>query len=279
MRRVPSRLLFAALALSLGPLTPGAFAEPGFRHGPPGSHRAFGGHAGVQRWHWGGPRHGAFHHRGYASRGPAFGGYGPHARRFGFHGYGRHGGYAYGYGRPGYASPFYGQHSYGRVFFGHTYGRVGYGQHAFGRHVYGRHVYGRHGYGRLGYGHHGYGSHFYGRGGYGHHGYGRGGYGFFPHSSWVWPSDRYAGPALVAVQSAEPPEPVRSGIPSLADLPVSVGIRSAPTASPVVYVLGSGKRARRSGGIKVVSADRGDAAADAAGSGPRIIRLDAPRAR
>ena len=287
MRRVPSRLLFAAFALSLSPLTSGGvLAEPGFRHGAAAHGRAFGG------WHGSAPRHGAFHSRGFARSGPAFGSYGHHARRFGFHDFRRGGSPFYGHGRVLHASPFYGPYSYGRVFFGHHgYGSGVYGHHGFDRHVYGQHGYGRlgyghhgygrigyghHGYGRIGYGHHGYGGHFYGRGGYGHDGYGRRGYGFFPHSTWVWPSDRYVEP-VVALASA--PHPALAGIPSVADLPVSLGIRSTPAASPAIYVVGSGTGSLRSGGVEVVSAERGGSENKAAGSGPRIIRLDAPRGR
>jgi hypothetical protein len=270
MRRVPSRLLFAAFALSLSPLTSGGvLAEPGFRHGAAAHGRAFGG------WHGSAPRHGAFHGRGFARSGPAFGSYG-HARRFGFHDFRRGGSPFYGHGRVLHASPFYGPYSYGRVFFDHG-GYGGYGHHGYGgygHHGYGRLGYGHHGYGRIGYGHHGYGGRFYGRGGYGHDGYGRRGYPLFLHSTWVWPPQ--AEP-VVALASA--PHPALAGIASVADLPVSLGIRSAPAASPAIYVVGSGTGSLRSGGVKVVSAERGGSEGEAAGSGPRIIRLAAPRGR
>jgi hypothetical protein len=273
MRRVPSRLLFAAFALSLTSFGPtGAVAEPGFRHGSGGHVRAFGRHGGFKGWSGS---------RGYLQRG--FGAYGHHGRRFGFYDFRRHGGFFHGYGRSIQASPFYGPYSYGRVFFGHHgYGRDAYGRHDFGRLGYGHHGYGRigyghHDYGRLGYGHHGYGGHFYGRGGYGSYGYGRRGYGFFPHTSWVWPS--YAAPAIALGAATAPPDPVLAGIPSVADLPVSLGIRSAPVAAPAIYVVGSDTGSLRSGGVKVVSAERGGSEDKAAGSGPRFIRLDAPRGR
>jgi hypothetical protein len=279
MRRVPSRLLFAAFTLSLTSLGPtGAFAEPGFRHGSGAHVRAFGRHGGFKGWS--GPRR--YSHHGFARSGPAFGAYGHHARRFGFHG-----GFFHGYGRSIHANRFYAPYGYGRAFFGHhgyghgVYGRQAFGRLGYGHHGYGRIGYGHHDYGTRFYGHHGYGGHFYGRSGYGSYGhgpygYGRRGYGFFPHTSWVWPS--YAAPAIALGTATAPPDPMLAGIPSVADLPVSLGIRSAPVAAPAIYRVGSGTGSLRSGGIKVVSAERGSEG-DADGSGPRIIRLDAPRGR
>ncbi len=250
MRRVPSCLLFASLALSLGALIPeGALAEPGFRFGP-SAHRAFGGHKGFG--------HGFFRHRGYARHAPVFPKYGRHVSRFGFHGFGHYRPLRHVYG--GYGPGFYGHYGHVRNVYGHHhYGRAGYGYSGYGHHGYGRGLYGRHGYG-----HHGYGRHFYGR-----HGYG-----YVPHSTWLWPaSNAYADATVVIDAGGAPPDPVVAVIPSLADLPVSTGIRSAPAASPAIYVVGSDKRSLRPGRAKIVSLDQDHSQAEASG-GPRIIRLD-----
>ena len=251
LRRVLSRLLFAAFALSLISFdSTGALAQFGFRHGSgahfraSGGHRwsghgwgghRWGGHAGFGRWSGSG---GYFHH-GYAGRWPAFHRSWNHGYRSGFNGYGRH----------VYARPVYGGYGYGGYGSGGGYGNYGYGHmatltlrhHATAppRHGYGRQGYGQHGYGRHGYGHHGYGGHSYDRGGYGHGGYGRRGHGFFPHSTCVWPSERSAETVIVAGPRGAPPDPLL--VPSLADLPVSLGIRSAPIAAPAIYTVGSGK--------------------------------------
>jgi hypothetical protein len=255
MRRVPSCLLFAALALSIGLLLPqGAIAGPGLRHGG-----GWGGHSGSRHW---GHRHGF---RSYARHA----GFRHHGFGFSRHGFG-------GYGRFGYSHSRFGHHGYpgyGRRFFSH----VDYGHHhRYGyRHVgFSRFGYGHHGHGRLGYGHHGYGRHFYGRHGYGHHGYGRYGYGFFPRSSWLWPSFDPGPTVIVGEGDASPAPP--PAVPSLAEMPASTGIRSAPVAAPAIYVLESGKQTTRSGGAKIVS--MADADDGASGTDPRIIHLG-PRGR
>jgi hypothetical protein len=242
MRRVPSCLLFAALALFIGLLLPqGVIAQPGLRHAG-----GWGGHSSFRHW---GHRHGF---RSYARHA----GFRHHGFGFSRHGFG-------GYSRFGYPHSRFGHHgypSYGRRFFSH----VGY-----------RHAgYGHHGYGRFGYGHHGYERHFYGRHGYGHHGYGRYGYGFFPRGSWLWPSLDAVGPTVIVGESDVRPAPPPA-VPSLAELPVSTGIRSAPVAAPAIYVLESGKPSARFG-AKIVSLN--DADDGASGTGPRIIHLG-PRGR
>ncbi|MDQ4136390.1 MAG: hypothetical protein M3158_09425 [Pseudomonadota bacterium] len=261
MRRVPSCLPFAAFALVLGALVPeGALAEPGFKFGS-GHHRAWGGHKGFSRGHWGSHRHGFFRHRGYAHHAPAFK-YGYPGYRFGFH---------RGYG---YLRHVYGRHPYGRYFHGYP------GRYAYGRahHHHGDLGYGRYGSVRHFYGHQGYGRHGYGYHGYGRHFYGRPGYGFFPHSTWVWPaSHAYADATVVIEQGDAPPDPVVTAIPSLADLPVSLGIRSAPTAAPAIYTVDSGQQSLRSGRAKIVSLDQDQSQSEASDRGPRIIRLDGRR--
>ncbi len=257
MRRVPSCLLFASLALALGALIPeGALAQFGFKQGPAMSSRAWSGPKGFHRGHWSRP-HGFGRHRGYAGHLPAF-----HGHRHGFY---RHG--FPGFGRYGHHRSVYGPYGYPR----YSYGRQGYGGYG-----YGRHGYGHSGSGRYFYGQQGYGRHFYSRHGYGHHGYGRRGYGFFPHSTSLWPSlAPYGDPTVIVAQGDALPNPA-TDIPSVADLPVLAGIRSAPVAAPAVYVLGSGKRSLRSGGAKTVSMGQGG---EASGTGPLILRLEGPRGR
>jgi hypothetical protein len=254
MRRVPSCLLFAfALSFCLANAD-GALGGPGFRHGPASHHRAWGGHTGFNRGHWTKPRH------GFAApwRFPR------HSRHFfarcghPHHGY-RHRGYrhhaypAYFYGHPGY-----GDHGYGSLFYGHR----GYGGHVYGYRGYGSHPYS--------YGRHGYRHPFYGVHGYGYHGYRH-----FPHwtGSYLDTSGEVTVPIIVHADVAPPPSP--PAIPSVADLRVAMGIRSAPAASPAIYVLNSDGRSLRGRGAKIVDT----AEAEDLAVGPRIIRLDVPRGR
>jgi hypothetical protein len=59
-------------------------------------------------------------------------------------------------------------------------------------------------------------------------------------------------------------------------LPVSAGIRSAPSASPTVYVLGGDNRSQHRGsGAKVRTMDPDNEAE--ASPNPRIIHLNVPR--
>jgi hypothetical protein len=145
----------------------------------------------------------------------------------------------------------------------------------FGVHGFRRPAFFYPGYGRFGYGYHGYGRHYYGRSGYGPHGYGRRGYGFFPHTSWLEPSERFADTVIVAE-----PRPAGSDpglVPSVADLPTSLGIRSAPVAAPAIVTVSSGARSLTAGGAKVVALNGGVPDQAVTGPGPRIIRLGASR--
>jgi hypothetical protein len=244
MRRVPSCLLFATLLLSLPVVASEARAEPAIGRGF-GHHGAWGGHRGFVRGHWNRPYNKLFRHRSYAHHGRAFHGNGYASYPYRFHRF-----RSYGY-------PHYG------------YGRAGYG-----------HGYYRFNHGRYGYGHHGHGRHFYGRQGPWYYGYpGYGGRGFFPHSTWLWPSSYSNGDVTLSTVEPEDAPPVPPGIPSVADLPVSTGIASAPAASPAIYVLSSGNRAVRSGGAKIVTMDRSESRDDGEGNGPRIIHLNVPRGR
>jgi hypothetical protein len=185
--------------------------------------------------------------RFHARHVPAFRGYAHGSYRPGTYGYGRSG---FGFSGRGYGS-----HRYGHGFGFPAYGRRGYGSHGDGRYGYGYSGHGR-----------GYGSHGY----YGYGSYGRG----FYSGSWLWPRADVTVIPVAAVGPTGGPHPYPD-IPSVADLPVSVGIRSAPAASPTVFVLGAGRRSLRTGGAKIVSTQR----SDADGDGPRIIRLDVPRGR
>ena len=103
---------------------------------------------------------------------------------------------------------------------------------------------------------------------------------FFPHHVLAWPYLEGAsdiGP--IVIEQGQPPAsyPLPS-IPSVADLPVSGGIRSAPAGSPTVYVLNGGRASRSSPGAKALDMN-GDAEANDQSSGPRIIHLDVPVGR
>jgi hypothetical protein len=256
MRRVPSCLL-SAFALSLAVShAGGALAGPGAGHGPvahrswgghTGFNRAWGGHAGFNRGHWSGPRLGA--RWGYAR----------HAQPF------------RGKGYPFYGSAFY-------PFAGYSYSPYGYGQYGY-RPQWGRSFYkgyGHHEYGCPFYGDHGYGRHFYGYGRpfYGVHGYGRG-YGSFRHGVWSYLDT--SGDVTMPIIQADAPPPLPPAIPSVADLPVAMGIRSAPPASPAVYVLSPGRQSLRGRGGQIADTDAAEG--EDLSSGPRIIRLDVPRGR
>ena len=109
-------------------------------------------------------------------------------------------------------------------------------------------------------------------------------HGFFPHRSWAWPYVEATGEATpLILESGEPPAPQRvfTGIPSLADLPVSTGIRSEPPASPAIYVLNGNRRSHRRGsaGAKILSMDSADVDSQSKNSGPRIIHLNVPQGR
>jgi hypothetical protein len=110
------------------------------------------------------------------------------------------------------------------------------------------------------------------------------GHGFFPHRSSILPYwDRGDDLTLPFLEPEDiPPHRILTGIPSVADLPVSTGIRSAPAAAPIVYVIGSGNRSlRHRGGAKIVTKEQGETETgnEGADTGPRIIHLDAPRPR
>jgi hypothetical protein len=248
MRRVPFCLFFAAFVLALPILaSEGARAEPRLSHGFAGHHGAWGGHRGFSNGSWSRPHGSLFRQRGYAHRAPAF-----HRNSYFYsRGYQRFGGFGY-------------PHS--------VYGRAGYG----------RHGYGGFNHGRYGYGYHGYGRHFYGRQGPWYYGYGHPGYGgrgFFPHSTWLWPSSYSDGDVTPStVEPADAPS-VPPGIPSVADLPVSTGIRSTPAAAPAVYVLSAKGSARSGTGAKIVTMDRSESQDEGEGTSPRIIHLDVPRGR
>jgi hypothetical protein len=244
MRRVPSCLLFG-FALSLGLANvDGALAGPGFRHGSPSHHRAWGGHSGFGRGHWTKPRH------GFAARWRFPG----HSRHF----FTRHGYPHYGYRHHGY------RHHYGR----HFYAQPGYGHDSYGSHFYGHRAYGGHLYGYRGYGSYPYS--------YGRHGYGYHGYRSFPHWTGSY-LDRPGDVIMPIVVRADAAPPVPLAIPSLADLPVAKGIPSAPAASPAIYVLNSDRWSARSRGADALNTDAAES--EDVSTGPRIIRLDVPRGR
>lgn len=117
--------------------------------------------------------------------------------------------------------------------------------------------------------------------GFRNHRYGFHGHGFFPHRSWYGPYvEPPFDPTTFEPAEAPPPHPVLTGIPSVADLPVSAGIRSAPAASPTLYVLDGRRSPRRgSGGAKIVTMDQTESEIELPASGPRIIHLDVPRGR
>ena len=81
-------------------------------------------------------------------------------------------------------------------------------------------------------------------------------------------------PIVVHANAAPPPLP--PAIPSLADLPVAMGIASAPVASPAIYVLDSGRSVRGRGAD---ARNTETAEGEDVSTGPRIIRLDVPRGR
>lgn len=100
---------------------------------------------------------------------------------------------------------------------------------------------------------------------------------YFPHRSWSWPYVARTDDRPLILEREAAPNPVLLGIPSIADLPVSAGIRSAPAAPPTVYVLGGGKRSlRRGSGAKVLTTQSDDAEVGPS-PGPRIIHLNVPR--
>ena len=148
----------------------------------------------------------------------------------------------------------------------------GFGRYGFhGRAVHGRSFYGRGFYGQ------GFRPHGYGYGG--RHPYGLHGRGFHPYGSQSYLDSWDDGVATLGEPVDAPTYQAPPGVPSIADLPASTGIRSAPAGSPTVYVLGPGKRSLRGGGPKIVTMDRNGADHDADGTGLRIIRLNAPRGR
>ena len=105
------------------------------------------------------------------------------------------------------------------------------------------------------------------------------GHGFFRHRTWAWPYVEAAdNQATVIVEHSPPPEPrpFLTGIPSVADLPVSTGIRSGPVGSPTLYVLDGNKRSLRRG-AKVLSMGQAESEAESQSTGPRIIHLTVPR--
>lgn len=108
-------------------------------------------------------------------------------------------------------------------------------------------------------------------------------YGFFPHRLWYGPYLETEAEAPIPFEESEAPaqHPALMGIPSIADLPVSSGIVSAPPAPPTIYVLNARARPLRRGpgGAKVISTDQGEPESMANGSEPRIIHLDVSRGR
>jgi hypothetical protein len=114
-------------------------------------------------------------------------------------------------------------------------------------------------------------------------------HGFFPSSYLVgqsYPSN------VTIVEQGAPAAPVTTGaIPSLADLPVTTGIRNDRPAEPAIYVINPTRRdttgsirrgGERSGGAKILTVDPSDAPnvpADVSTGGPRIIHLEVPVGR
>jgi hypothetical protein len=90
----------------------------------------------------------------------------------------------------------------------------------------------------------------------------------------MWSYLDTSGDVTIPIVRADAP-PLPPAIPSVADLPVAMGIRSAPVASPAIYVLSSGRRSAR--GAKIVDTDAAEG--EDLSTGPRIIRLDVPRER
>ena len=133
----------------------------------------------------------------------------------------------------------------------------------------------QHGANRHGFPHHGHGF-FPHHGVKDHHGHS-----FFPHHTWMWPyvSSDLATATIIQQMTPAAAQPAMPAVPSMTDLPVSLGVRSAPAASPTIYVLDGSQRSLRRGGSKVLSTDETKAESDAGDGGPRIIQLRVPRGR
>ena len=100
-------------------------------------------------------------------------------------------------------------------------------------------------------------------------------HGFLPYRSWSYVDTAADQTPLILEREPAPPRAL-PGSPSIADLPVSAGIRSAPAASPTIYVLSGDRRSlRRGSGAKVLTMDA-DAETESR-AGPRIIHLNVPR--
>lgn len=97
----------------------------------------------------------------------------------------------------------------------------------------------------------------------------------FPHHSWGWPYVEGTDATQIVIEQGAPTAYQLPVVPSLADLPVSAGIRSAPVGSPAIFVINSSGRSsgQSSGGAKGPDAD--ETVSDS--SGPRIIHLNVPR--
>jgi hypothetical protein len=87
--------------------------------------------------------------------------------------------------------------------------------------------------------------------------------------------------ASVIIDQSPPPafQPGVPTIPSVMDLPVSMGIRSAPVGAAAIYVLDGSERSLRQGGAKVLSMEEAKPETDSQDGGPRIIHLKVPRGR
>ena len=102
--------------------------------------------------------------------------------------------------------------------------------------------------------------------------------GFAPGRPWLWPYGDVIGDEAPVRFDDGPAQASRPApIPSVADLPVSAGIRSVPAAAPTVYVVNHGRRSQR-GVAKILTAGEGDDEA-APSQGPRIISVTVPRGR
>lgn len=110
----------------------------------------------------------------------------------------------------------------------------------------------------------------------------RHGLGFFPFESLAWPYVETADdqvPLIVEPSPPREPNSALSGIPSVADLSVSTGIRNAPAGSPTFYVLNGRQTSLRRGGAKVLNMDKSEPEAESQNAGPRIIHLNVARGR